>query len=420
MKKLVLSFVLALATVGSVLWGHAGDEIAVPDPDVSPGRAYFTMQRPPQSILKEAGFLVDAAIDDFVDVSGWRNVAFDRNFFFLGGSGGSLSASLRGGWAGRPGGRYLGVYFSGTVFSGRGIAADRDSPVFQEAVSQSYDEFAVNDNLIVLFGDESLGGLRFDLRFDQAEFSSLTAKDGNVETTATPFVTTLQWGRAFGGFTPKVSAGVSWGGHGTDDEFDHTKLAVKFEAAYGNFGADYQLSIAFDKTVTVSGQDARRDGGVDNLVNLYWTARASLTETLTLTARPRLQFDIYGCENRTSGPGGTVNNGELSYFAVAPILEAALRYRISPKIGVLTGVRFNLLRLEAKTRKKGDAWTDDTGSSWSVSHAAAEGGGVAFELCPSEHFTLEAGIGGIFDFNESGYGLDITNISGGFACIFRL
>ena len=408
MKKQV--FVFAFLTAASALWGHSGEELPVPDPDVSPDRAHFVMRRPPQSVLKEAGFLVDTAIDDFVDVTGWQNVAFDKNFFFLGGSGGLESAAFRGGWAGRPGGAYLGVYFSGDVFSGRGSAADMDSPAFQDAVNQAYHEAVVNDNLTVLFGDESLGGLRFDLRFDQTKFTSLTAKDGGAETTATPFVTSLQWGRATGGFTPKVSAGVSWGGHGTDDEFDNTRLALKLEAAYGGFAADYQLSVAvFD--------GSKREGGVDNLVNLYWTTRASLTEALTLTARPQLQFDIYGSENR--GPGG-VRHGEVSYFAFAPILEAALRCQITPKIGVVTGVRFNLLRVRAKTHGRGDAWTDDTGSAWSVSAAAAEGGGVAFELCPSEHFTLEAGIGGVFDFNGSEYGADITNISGGFACIFRL
>jgi hypothetical protein len=314
----------------------------------------------------------------------------------------------------------VGLYFSGDVLYGRGSRVNKDSPSFAEAANKSYDEVVVNDNLIVLFGNPLLGGLRFDVRFDQTKFTSLTAKNGDTETSATPFVTTLQWGRQFGGFTPKISMGISWAGRGTEDEFDYPRLAVKVEAAYGNFAADYQLSVAFDKTTTVDGEDRAGNGGVDNLVNLYWTARTALTEALELTVRPQLQFDIYGCDNTASGSGGTVSQGELFYFGFAPMLEAALRYRITPKIGVAAGVRLDLLRLELKTRGKGDEWTDDTGSSWSVAGTGAAGGDIAFELSPSEHFTLEAGIDGLFDFNTSEYTANLTKLSGSFAFIFRL
>ncbi|GHV81370.1 hypothetical protein AGMMS49944_31610 [Spirochaetia bacterium] len=218
-------------------------------------------------------------------------------------------------------------------------------------------------------------------------------------------------------FSPKVSVGMSWGGYGTEDtnaedpdaedgastedgvpSFNNTKLGIKLEAAYGRFAADYQLSI---------GLDEKPYSGIDNLLNLYWTAQLSVMEKLTLKARPQLQFDIFGGER-------------MFYFGFAPILEAALHYQITPKIGVVTGVRFDILRVETKKREKGDAWTDDTGSSWQVTPAGAVGGNVAFELSPSEHFTLELGIGGFFDFNESEYKVDFTTITGCLACIFRL
>jgi hypothetical protein len=418
MKKLLC--VLAFVTAASVLWGHTGEDVPVPDPDVHPEWAYFPMQRSPRSILNEAGFLVNTAIDDFVDVIDWQNLTFDNSFLFAGGSGGSLSASFRGGGAGRIGGSYIGLYFSGDVLSGRGSAANENNDAFAEAANRSYGELVVNDNLIVLYGSELLGGLRFDLRFDQAKFTSLTDKSSNTETSASPFVMTLQWGRKFGNLSPKASVGVSWGGQGTEYEYDFPRLALKLEAAWGSLRADYQLSAAFDKTMEISGEELTRNGGIDNLVNLYWTARTHLTETLLLQARPQLQFDIYGCENKAAGSGGTVNNGELFYFAFAPILEAALHWRITPAIAAVTGLRFTLLRLESRTRRKGDAWTDDTGENWSVTGATAAGGGLAFELSPSEHFTLEAGIDSIFDFNESEYRVNITKLSGGFACIFRL
>jgi hypothetical protein len=423
MKTPLFVFAFAIATV--FLWGHTELDLPVPDPEVNPERAYFPMQRSPRSVMGETGFLTRSAIDDFVDVAGWQDMDFDKGFFFVGGGGGSASAAFRGGGALRIGGNYLGLYFSGDVFSGRGSAADKDSPSFAEAVNQSYDEVVVNDNFIALFGNALLGGLRFDLRFDQAKFTSLTAKNGDEESSAAPFVTTLQWGRRFGAFVPRLSAGVSWGGRNTDSETDHPKLALKAEAAYGAFAADYHLSVAFDKTATVPGEEGATqkvtlDGGVDHLANFYFIVQTHLTETLALSARPGLEFEFYGCENKAESSAGTAHNGELSYFAFAPSLEAALRWRIAPNIGVATGVRFDLLRLESKTRKKGDDWTDDTGDSWSVAGLTATGGSLAFEFSPSEHFTLEAGVDGLFDFAASEYKADLTKLSGGFACVFRL
>jgi hypothetical protein len=411
MKKLFCVFTFAVAIAAAALWGHAAEDIPVPGPEANPEQAYFPMQRSPRSVLRESAFLAAAAIDNFVDVTGWQNMDFDKTFFFAGGGGGDLSASFRGGGAGRVGAAYLGVYFSGDLFSGRGNAADKDHPTFAEAVNQSYNEVVMNGNFIVLFGNELPDGLRFDLCFDRATFTSLEIKDGNTESSATPFVTTLQWGRQFGGFAPKLSAGISWGGHGTDKEFDHPKLAFKAEAAYGNFGAEYQLSLAFD--------DAR-GGGADHRGSLCWTARTALAETLALEARPQLYCDMYACENTAESSGETIRNGELFYFSFAPALEAALQWQITPKILLATGVRFDLLRLESKTRGKGDAWTGDSGSSWSVAGAAATGGSLAFALSPSEHFTLEAGIDGIFDFTASEYKTDLTKLSGSFALIFAL
>jgi hypothetical protein len=431
----MLMVIFVLVTATALLWGHsAGEGGPVPDPDIHPERAYFPMQRSPRSILNGSGFLVHTALDDVVDVTRYQHLAFDTSFFFVGGSGEAASGSLQAGGAGRIGGNYAGLYFSGDFFYGRGNTADQDNPAYADAATQSYDELVVNDNLIVLFGNEFLGGLRFDLRFDAATFTSLVTKDGGADDTRPPLVTTLQWGRNFGNFSATVSLGALWGarskrtsGERTAEERDYTRLGLKLEAAYGGFAVDYQLSAALDKKVMVSGDPLpanngdtlTKQGGVDHLVHLSYTASLPLTETITLTARPQLHVDIYSCENSETSPAGTVNSGTLFYFGFAPMLEAALRYQLTPKIGVVTGVRFTLLRLESKTQGKGDSWTPDTGGSWSVAGAGAEGGSVAFELSPTEHFTVEAGIG-MFDFNESEYQADITTLSGGFAFIFRL
>jgi hypothetical protein len=145
-----------------------------------------------------------------------------------------------------------------------------------------------------------------------------------------------------------------------------------------------------------------------------------LTGTLALEARPELHFELYHSENTTAVSGRTTHNGALSYFAFAPALDASLQWQIAPKIVATTGVRFDLLRLEAKTCGKGDAWTEDTGRSWSAAGAKATGGGLAFAWSPSEHFTVEAGLDSLFDFNESEYKTDMTKLWGSFSCLFRL
>ena len=67
-------------------------------------------------------------------------------------------------------------------------------------------------------------------------------------------------------------------------------------------------------------------------------ASASLTDTLTLTARPQLQFDIYGSENRAAGG---VRHGQAFHFGFAPVLEAAL-------VAALLGHEFFLMPDEVK------------------------------------------------------------------------
>ena len=417
MKRLVAVVVWALTT--AALWGQsAAEEPAGPEPDARPERAYFVMQQSPRSVAGAAGFVLEEAIDEFVDVIGWRNLSFDRSFFFAGGGGGLDSAAFRGGWAGRPGGNYLGLYFSGDVFYGRGSRNDGSNAA--DSLNRSYDEIVANDNIIALFGNELRGGFRFDLCFNQAMFTFLETKAGETRKTATPFVTTLQWGRQFGKFSPKASVGASWGGYGTEDEFDYPRLAFKLEAAYGSFAADYQLSLAFDSDTAPDGKDLALNNGADHLANFYWTARTALTETLELVARPRLQFDLYACDNTAEGSGITVRYGGLFCFGCASMLEAALRWQPAPQFALTGGVRFALLRFGTKSHEPGDAWTEDTGSSWTVAGAEATGGNIALAWSPSGHFTLEAGLDGIFNFNESSYLANLTELSGGFAFIFRL
>ncbi|MDR3356539.1 MAG: hypothetical protein LBO04_05045 [Spirochaetaceae bacterium] len=51
---------------------------------MNPDRACFKMQRPPHKFFNGYAFQVNTAVDGFVNVTGWRNFAFDDSFFYAG------------------------------------------------------------------------------------------------------------------------------------------------------------------------------------------------------------------------------------------------------------------------------------------------------------------------------------------------
>jgi hypothetical protein len=366
-------------------------------------------------------------------------------FFFAGGRMGAHSGKIRGGMVAAIYPLYLAAFFNGDLFSGEGSAADRDNPAYQGTADQTLAETAWSDDLALFLGNDFLGGLRFNLLFNAAEFVSQTEKDGGAYDYRSPFLTSLQWGRRFGGLSAGITVGVGWGSHEslvekreleperpaegktetaattvTTTLRDYSTAGIKLEAAYGSFAADYQLSAALGRRETVSwendpAKNSAADidiGSAEHLINLYYTATVPIDKGMTLSLRPRLLLGFYGNDHETLLESGGYES--LRAFGFSPILDAEFGWRITEKVFV--ALSLSLSALTASFAGTG------SGAYWEVEGLAVdseESGGLDFRFAFSKSFVLEAGIGGLFGFGGARYALDLANLRGSFALVFK-
>jgi hypothetical protein len=382
-------------------------------------------------------------IDLFADVATWQDLNFYRLFFFAGGDAGAHSGHIQGGMAAALYPLYLAAFFNGDLFSGTGGTADKDNPSWQGAADQTHSKTVLNDDLVLFAGNDFLGAFRFNLLFNAAEFVSQQEKDGDFYEYRAPFLTSLQWGRRFGGLTTKLTVGAGWGGYESWSDMeaveetekagetaetvmvsttiqDYTTLGIKLEAAYGNFAADYQISIGLGRSEIISGSnDPAKNGAkkidvgaVEHLINLYYSAVIPVAEGMALSLRPRLLFGFYNNDYETALAGGGYD--KLSSFGFSPMLEAELGWQITEKLFI--GTSLSLSALTATFAQT------DAASYWEAEGLAVDSdasGALDFRFAFSPSFILEAGLEGLFDFSGARYALDFANLSGGFALIFK-
>ena len=415
-----------------------------------PARGHPHGASPVSPIPGGQGGALSSDLDIFADVTAWQDLDFYRLFFFAGGDTGLLTNRLQGGMAAALYPLYLAVFFNGDLFSGSGSAADRDNPAYQGVSDQRRSKTVWNDHLVLFLGNDLLGGFRFTLLFDNLEVVSNAETNNEFYEYRAPFLTSLQWGRRFGGLDARVTAGAGWGGHeswseervlntgkeppdsGTDGTTeppqtalittaiqDYTMLGLKLEAAYHSFAADYQFSIGLGRAETVSGHsdpaensDRRFDtGSTEHLVNLYYTALLPVMDGMTLTLRPRLLLGFYDNPREAATGGGTEHLGS---FGFSPMLEADLGWQITPKLFAGTSLSLSLFSMDFNTK--------DSGSSWAAEGLVVDrdaSGSLDFRFAFSPSFTLEAGIDGVFDYSGARHSLDLANVQGSFALVFK-
>jgi hypothetical protein len=364
-------------------------------------------------------------IDLFTDVIYWQELDFYRLLFFSGGDMGAHSGSIQGGVAAALYPLYLAAFFNGDLFSGEGGAADGDNPAYQGTDDQVSGKTTWNNDLVLFLGNDLLGAFRFNLLFDAVEFSSRHDKDGGFYEYRPPFLTSLQWGRRFGDLDAAVTAGVGWGGceSWTDDTEaglvtttiqEYTTLGLKLEAGYDAFEADYQLSIGLGRSETVSGGGTEEFavGPVEHLVNLYYGASVEVADGMSLYLRPRLLLGFYSNDHEAVSGLSAYKN--LSSFGFSPMLEAELGWQITEKI--FASVSLSLSAFTASFAKT------DSGSYWELTGLTVdkeESGSLDFRFAFSGSFILEAGVAGLLDMGGARYALDLSNLRGGFAFIFK-
>jgi hypothetical protein len=377
-------------------------------------------------------------LDLFADVRSWQDLDFYRLFFFTGGGGGAHSGAIRGGVAAALSPLYVAAFFNGDLFSGEGSVADKDNSAYQGTVDQSIRKTTWNDDLVLFVGSDRLGAFRFNLLFNTAEFIRQEENDGGFYERRDPFLTSLQWGRRFGGLGLAATAGVGWAGYESWTEAreipaeeggpaetvvatiaiqDYTTLGIKLEASYNSFAADYQISAGVGRSESVSGDPGGNSarhfdlGPVEHLANLYYSATAPVAEGMNLSLRPRLLLGFYHNDHEAA-EGGAYER--MRSFGFSPLLEAELGWQITEKVFVSMSLSLSVLTASfAET---------DSGSYWEITGLAVDGeesGGLDFRFAFAPSFILEAGIDGLFDFGASRYALDLAKLRGGFALVFK-
>ncbi|MDR2491148.1 MAG: hypothetical protein LBD20_07080 [Spirochaetaceae bacterium] len=369
LKKVFSGLALAVVMAGAI-W-------AQPQPIADQPKA-LGLQASPKSAVKAVTGRINLDEDNFLDVTGWTGVEFEKLYFFLGGA--TQTKAFQGGLATKIGGsNHLAFFFNGNFFSGNGTNNGADDDKNSEIRGQA----TWNDEFAVLFANEAIGGVRFDILFDNSVFTNEeNGENANptVKKTATngPVVTSLQWGKKIGAVTPKVTLGFQWPKytltepHSGDktEKWENAKLGLKAEVAAGSFSGDYQLTLDFG-TTTKSTIESTESGYYDNTLNLYYGLTANVGEKLQFKVRPQLQFRLSGAENKATTDGKTSYYGApTTWFSFSPIVETGVKFQATERLSLFTGVKAALLTVTSKSEDshKGDLSPEvkDKPSEWKV------------------------------------------------------
>ncbi|MDR2602723.1 MAG: hypothetical protein LBC53_09810 [Spirochaetaceae bacterium] len=435
MKKGIFAAVFAALAAGAFA------QTATQPPDFRPPVGQLGLQAAIGSMVNGVTPRYALDEDNYLNVVNWANVKFDDVYFFLGGKTGTIGTGFQGGLAKKLGQNHVGFYFNGELFSGSGTndGADGDAVKIKE-------DFTINQQFAVLFANQAIGGVRLDLLFKGAKSEydknhDLPGAEGTAGSGAT--VTSAQWGKKIGSFTPKATIGFQWPTHTTSeakssgittksDNWDAAVLGVKLEGAYKDFSADYQLSLDFGETgtTTVKNPDSPAtetktvtSGGYNNVLNLYYGVTADVNQKLQFKLRPQLQFVLAGSENKTTTTTGDVEYFEqkivditppgggapvptiqppTTYFAFIPQMQVGAQYKVTQKFALYTGVTFTFLKVESqswasyktKTQGRPEQEVKATPSSWNIAGLSLKETELQFgaNFAFSDTFSLDAQI----------------------------
>ncbi|MDR2518781.1 MAG: hypothetical protein LBD13_05130 [Spirochaetaceae bacterium] len=378
------------------------------------------LQRSPKSVVKKASYRFGTDIDNYLGVTDWQGVEFEKLFIFLGGDASAGNGEVQAGFATKIGANHLGLYYSGNFADGEGFNNDSNP-------EGTYSRGIWKNNLAILFGSSGIGGIRFDLLFNPTYTDGKTGGDGKLTSGQGETVTSLQWGKSFGDLTPKVTIGFQWPEHiliepngGQKMEWwDNARLGLQVEIGYKAFSADYQLTIDFGETGKYDGNDYTHTGYVHNDLNLYYGITGKVDEKLTVKFQPQLNFQLYDHDGKYEygGFSGTDPAGGLIQFQFAPIVQVGAQYALKPTVNLYAGISATLFNVDAR-----GAFDAPGGTSPSETRVAALtelGGNLGVQLNPSKALSVELSLDGVFDVTDGTWNLDFGNLGGGLAVIFK-
>jgi hypothetical protein len=450
-KKIFITVLFVL--IGTGMWA----QLTPTPPDGTTGNPnlprYNTLggklelQESPQSVVNASSFRFNSDVDNYLDVIDWSGVEYRKLFFFLGGAADNNAGNFQGGFATKLGSNHLAVYYSGNFFEGDGW----DNGSNDSKANKTYGKTTWDNSLALLFANEGIGGIRFDMMFNNVTFAD--EKNGengqwNRSQGTGNLVTSLQWGKNLGVFTPKVTLGFQWpdyltnewvgAGPATQDKmemWDNAKLGLKLEAAYLDFEGDYQLTVDFGETTTAKLPNGDRKetaaGYVHNDLNLYYNLTGKVDDKLTVKIRPQFNFQFFVTDGKGEYSSPGINNQDnnsqpYSYFVFSPIVELGAEYALKPTVNLYGGVNVTLLTVDTvwtSEYEHNGAKIKDTPSDWHVAGLTTAIPSVipslGVQLKPSEAFSIEMGLNSVIQPTKGSWNFSFNNISGRFALVFK-
>jgi hypothetical protein len=395
-------------------------------------------------VVKSTADLFSSDIDNFLSVSGYGNLQFDKLWLFLGGA--TATSGLTGGLATKIGDNYFAFYTNGNFVPKGGSAVLDEDDVSD---TQKYEDrtFQWNNIYSFLWGSPSLGGLRLDFAFnDNSSNNNYKQKKGNTVTENQTFITAVRWsGLKFGDFSLKPTLAFQWPAltktvnnsdpappaDDTVKEWANAALDFKLEAGYGKLGASYELLANFGETTkgsnTVKGYKSTTSGYAVNTLTLDYTVTYDADEKIQFKAKPKLTMSLFTMSNKTKTETDTTDTdtdgGSRAAFSLAPTVDLGVSWKLLPKLTLYTGTKITPFTLTTSSTKEGDDGGQDGKESY-LSGASLTGLNFGLEFNPSSvlgiEFSITNGNSDIVDLYDGSFGLSIVNYSGRFAVKVKL
>jgi hypothetical protein len=441
MKKSISIFVFVL-----LLSGTAWSQASAPSGSVWPqsgGDDIGTTILPdgPKSVASAfSAELFSSDVDNFLSLTDYGTLAFNKLYLFLGGA---TSGALTGGAATKIGGNYLAFYTAGDFFPESGSASKPEGDVANDSDKYEDSTFRWNNTFSVLWGNAVVGGLRFDFQFsDDSANNNYTEKKGITQTKNQAFVTALRWsGLKFGGFSLAPTVAFQWPGYtkqvtdadtggadDTEETWENAALDVKLEAAYGNFGADYEILVNFGTTkkgdFNSKDYEEIHSGHAVHTLGLNYTATYDADEKIQFKAKPTITMNLYtkADTSEITYTGGSVDtdNGTETAFRLIPTIDLGVSWKLLPKLTLYTGTTVTPFTLTTSSTTEGDDSGDDGKESY-LEGASVNQLYLGLEFNPAPALGIEFGITNSYaNLSGGNSNLNLVNYSGRFLVKVKL
>jgi len=331
---------------------------------------------------------------------------------------------------------YLGVYFGGHLVEANG---DNNGLKGEEHVMTSSSTW--ENNFAILYGNENIGGVRFDISYESTQYAEtdVDGKPTSSTVTSAPKIG-LGWGKTLAnemevyaqlGFQfPDMTVATdpddsdkkdtTWGNSAFALQAGIYKPLASTDVSESSFSVD--LLIRNDFGAKGEGDYLLKDneyvnGGTFKIgVDAGIKQVVKADEKLSFGFKPNLAigFSIDDTSSKLKGSEETVDAAKTVLFELAAGVNLGVKYQISQKFSLYTGVGFNLLSWKAASYSQGkdqkydeDEEPNLKSSAWEVKginprYETLHGSpgdrlGFGLTFTPTKNIVIGAGINSFLD-----------------------